>query len=75
MGSFSVHGIWEIDISAGSYGTGTETTGKQTFPRESFGWERKIRIFTVAIMVGTGNQYFFGKCLDGTAGTIFARER
>ena len=30
-------GFVEIDVSAGFYGTGTETTGKQTFPRESCG--------------------------------------
>ena len=30
-------GFVEIDVSAGFYATGTETTGKQIFPRESLG--------------------------------------
>ena len=75
MGSFRVHGIWEIDITGGFYGTGTETTRKHTYPRESFGWERETRISTLTIWVGTGNQDFFGDCLSGTTGAIFARER
>ena len=76
MDSFSVHGIWEIDISAGFNAAGTETTGKQTFPpREPFGWERKITIPTVTSWVITGNQDVFGIFLDGTMGTIFARKR
>ena len=40
MDSFSVRGIWEYDLFAGFYGTGTENHGKTEIPRESFGLER-----------------------------------
>ena len=52
-----------------------KTTGKQTFPRESFGWEREIRISTETIWMGMGYRDFFGDWLGATTGTIFARER
>ena len=52
-----------------------KTTGNQTFPRELFGREREIKISSGTVWTGTGNQDFFGNCLDGTTGTIFARER
>ena len=53
MDSFSVYEIWGVDISTVFYGTGTKTTGKQTFPRESLGSELELRISTVTIWVGT----------------------
>jgi len=36
-----------------------KSTGKQTFPREPFGWEREVRINTETSSVRTGNKYFF----------------
>ena len=46
----------------GFYGTGTENHGKSD-------------ISTGTVWMGTGYQDFFGNCLDGITGTIFARER
>ena len=70
-----MHGILEIDLPAGFYGTGSENHGKQTVPWESRGWEREIRTSTGTICVGRGDQDVFGNCiLGGTTGTIFARE-
>lgn len=57
-----MHGIREINISTGFYGTGTENHGKSD-------------ISTGTVWTGTGNQDFLRNCLDGTTGTIFARER
>ena len=54
---YGVHGIGEIDISVGFYGTETETNGKQTVPRESLGWERE-------------NKYFHGNRSDGNRRSI-----
>ena len=60
--SFGLHGIWEIDNSTGFYGTGTENHGRSD-------------ISTGAVWMGTGYHDFFGNCLDGITGTIFARGR
>ena len=46
----------------GFYGTGTENHGKSD-------------ISTGTVSMATGYQDFFGNCLDGITGTIFARER
>ena len=51
-----------------------KNTGKQTCPRESFGWEWEIRIFTGAIWMGMGYRDFFGNWLGGTTGTIFEKK-
>ena len=48
-----------------------KNTGNHTFRRDSFRWEREIRISAETIWVGVGNQDFFGNCLGGTTGTIF----
>ena len=50
-----------------------KTTGKQTFPRESFGRDWEIRLSTLTIWVRMRNQDFLN-CLGGTSGMIFARE-
>ena len=49
-----------------------KTMGKQTFPRESFVWEREIGISTGNVWDGNGHPVNW---LSGSTGTIFARER
>ena len=60
--NFGLRGIWEMENSRGFYGTGTEKHGKSD-------------VSTGTVWMGTGYQDFFGNCLDGITGTIFARER
>ena len=60
MGSFRVHGIWEIDITGGFYGTGTETTRKHTYP-------------TGIVWMGTGNKDFHANHLGGNGKSRFLR--
>ena len=60
--NFGFHGIWEINHFTGFYGTGTENHGRSD-------------ISTGAVWMGTGYHDFFGNCLDGITGTIFARGR
>ena len=75
MNYFDVHWIWEIDISAGFYGTGKEKTRENRhFHGNSCGWEREIRISTGIFGLEQGNQDLFGNCLGVTTGTILARE-
>ena len=45
-----------------------------TFPRELFGREPEIRIYSGTVWTGTRDQAFVGNCLDETTGTIVARE-
>ena len=61
--SFGLHGIREIEKNTtGFNGTGTESHGKSD-------------ISTGTVGMGTGYHDFFGNCLDGITGTIFARGR
>ena len=53
--------IWEVDNSAGSYGTGTENHGKED-------------ISTRIVWVGMGNQDFHVNDLDGNEISRFIRE-
>ena len=61
MDSFSVDGIWEIDIFARFYGTGTENRGKTD-------------ISTGIVWMGTESQEFHGNHLRGSGKSIFVRE-
>ena len=59
---FGLQGISKTNLSTGFYSTGTEHQGNSDI---SMG----------TVWTGTGNQDLFGNCLDGTTGTLLARER